>query len=211
LGEDVKVMAVRNDHRISMTVAAAMIDRFLPDSAAYYGRKSEIVAELERLLSAELVDCDGLEVALNVLDDPSRGEDGMYLSVTGTSAEGADSGQVGRGNRAHGLISPHRAMSLEAVAGKNPVAHVGKIYNLLALQAARRIVAEIDIAAEATVWICSRIGRRLADPWSVAVELVAKEGNPGDVAPSVESILESELHHLPDLIDRLSRGEIVVY
>jgi len=211
LGEDVKVMAVRHDRRVSLTVAAAMIDRFLPDAATYYGRKAEIADELRRELSAELVDCDSLEIGLNVLDDPSRGEDGMYLSVTGTSAEGADSGQVGRGNRADGLISPHRAMSLEAVAGKNPVSHVGKIYNVLALQAARRVVENVGGVAEATVWICSRIGRRLDDPWSVAVELVLRDAEPADLSPAVRSILEVELSGLPRLIDRLSRGEIVVY
>jgi S-adenosylmethionine synthetase len=211
LGEDVKVMAVRIDRRISLTVAAAMVDRFLPNAAAYFARKAEIADELRSELATELVDCDALELALNALDDPSRGEDGMYLSVTGTSAEGADSGQVGRGNRANGLISPHRAMSLEAVAGKNPISHVGKIYNVLALQAARRIVAEIDAVAEATVWICSRIGRPLAEPWSVAVELVPQERTLGDVSSSVESIIEGELRRLPDLIERLSRSEIAVY
>ena len=66
-----------------------------------------------------------------------RGAGGMYLTVLGTSADGADGGQVGRGNRVNGLISLHRPMSTEAAAGKNPVSHVGKIYNLLAHRSPR--------------------------------------------------------------------------
>jgi len=31
----------------------------------------------------------------------------------------------------HGLITPYRPMNMEATAGKNPVTHVGKLYNIL--------------------------------------------------------------------------------
>jgi S-adenosylmethionine synthetase len=41
--------------------------------------------------------------------------------------------QFGRGNRINGLITPCRPMRLEAAAGKIPVTHVGKIYNVMAL------------------------------------------------------------------------------
>ena len=52
--------------------------------------------------------------------------------MTGTSAESGDDGGTGRGNRANGLITPNRPMTMESLAGKNPVTHVGKLYNLLA-------------------------------------------------------------------------------
>lgn len=212
IGEDVKVMTIRRDRRLALTVAAAFVDRFLPDARTYYARKTEITAELERDLRATLRDCDDLEVALNVLDEPSRDAAGMYLTVTGTSAEGADSGQVGRGNRANGLISPHRSMSLEAVAGKNPVAHVGKIYNVLALRAAERIVDALGGAAEATVWICSRIGSPLDQPWSTFVELVPTRGGELVEAEStVRAVVEHELGGLSRLMEQLTRGEIAVY
>ncbi len=212
IGEDVKVMAVRRDRRLSLMVAVAFVDRFIPDAATYFARKAEIVAALQRELSLQLHDCDAIDVELNALDDPTRGADGMYLTVTGTSAEGADSGQVGRGNRANGLITPHRAMSLEAVAGKNPISHVGKIYNVLAWQAAQRMVADVDSIAEATVWICSRIGHRLDDPWSITVQLVPRDGvDLTDIAPAVQAVIDHELSQLPNLMGRLSRREIVVY
>ena len=69
----------------------------------------------------------------------------IYLSLLlGTSAEDADSGQVGRGNRVNGLISARTAPSAaEAAAGKNPVSHVGKIYNILSHRMAQQIYQEV--------------------------------------------------------------------
>ena len=68
-----------------------------------------------------------VEVMLNALDRRGAGVEGMYLSLLGTSAEAGDSGEVGRGNRVCGVISLRRPASAEAAAGKNPMAHVGKI------------------------------------------------------------------------------------
>ena len=65
--------------------------------------------------------------------------DSVYLTLTGTSAEMGDDGSVGRGNRVNGVIAPFRATSLEAACGKNPISHVGKVYNVLALVAAQDI------------------------------------------------------------------------
>lgn len=135
----------------------------------------------------------------------------MYLTVLGTSAEGADSGQVGRGNRVNGLISLHRPLSLEAAAGKNPVSHVGKIYNLLSHQMAKRIHSSVEGIEEVTVWLCSQIGRPLADPWSVAVEIVPTEGSgTADTESAVRDVIDEELGQLPAFIDRLIRGELPV-
>jgi S-adenosylmethionine synthetase len=135
----------------------------------------------------------------------------MYLTVLGTSADGADGGQVGRGNRVNGLISLHRPMSTEAAAGKNPVSHVGKIYNQLAHQMAARICESVAGVEEATVFLCSQIGRPLADPWSVAVELVAAPAAAGDnLTTAVQEVIAEQLANLPALIGRLTRGELPV-
>lgn len=79
------------------------------------------------------------------------------LLVTGTSAEVGDDGQVGRGNRVNGIITPGRPVSLEAAVGRNPVSHVGKIYNAsLARDAAEAIVAK-------TAGFATRDGKPVAD------------------------------------------------
>ncbi len=211
IGEDIKVMAFRRDRQLSLTVAAAFVDRFIPDARAYFDRKASAREDLRHHLESRLETLDSLDLALNTLDDPSRGAGGMYLTVLGTSADGADGGQVGRGNRVNGLISLHRPMSTEAAAGKNPVSHVGKIYNLLAPQMASRIYQTVAGVEEVKVWLCSQIGRPIADPWSVAVEIVPKsDACIADVETGVQGVIASELSDLPAFVERLTRGELPV-
>lgn len=211
VGEDVKVMAARQDRRLSLTIAAAFVDRFIASGSVYFDRKRAIRDDVQKYLEAKLRTLDTLDVTLNTLDDPARGSGGMYLTVLGTSADGADGGQVGRGNRVNGLISLHRPMSTEAAAGKNPVSHVGKIYNLLAQQMAGRICSTVPGVEEATVWLCSQIGRRLEDPWSVAVALVPAAGNSlQELQQPVSEVIEAELLGVRGFVERLCRGELPV-
>lgn len=208
-GEDVKVMAVRRGRALRLTVAVAFVDRFVAGERVYFDRKAEIREDLARFLETGLRELDGVAVDLNVLDDPRRGLGGMYLTVLGTSAEGADSGQVGRGNRANGLITLHRPMSMEAVAGKNPVSHVGKIYNVLSHRIADRICTSIEAIEESTVWLVSQIGRPLSDPWSVAVNVVLGDGaNLADVEPTLQDVIEKELAGVHALVEQLVAGGI---
>ncbi len=211
IGEDIKVMAFRRDRELSLTVAAAFVDRHVASERDYFEHKEAVRGELLRHLRPQLRTLDSLNIALNTLDSPARGMGGMYLTVLGTSAEGADGGEVGRGNRVNGLISLHRPMSIEAAAGKNPVSHVGKIYSLLAHQLAGRISAQVSGVDEVTVWLASQIGRPLADPWSVAVEITPLAGAEGtEFENSVRLLVESELAGLPAFVERLIRGELPV-
>jgi len=211
VGEDIKVMGVRQDRQLSLTVAAAMVDRFCTTRSAYFDRKEAVRTELHDHLSGTLRSLDSIAVAINMLDDPARGVAGMYLTVLGTSAEGADGGEVGRGNRVNGLISFHRPMTTEAAAGKNPVAHVGKIYNLLSHQIAERIHASVDGVLEVTVWICSQIGGPLGKPLSIAVEPLSARGAPDiEMESKIQAIVEDELMKLPAFVERLIRGELPV-
>jgi S-adenosylmethionine synthetase len=187
------------------------VDRFIISERTYFDRKAAVLDDLQRHLEARLRTLDKLDVAVNTLDDPSRGAGGMYLTVLGTSAEGADGGQVGRGNRVNGLISLHRPMSTEAAAGKNPVSHVGKIYNLLAHQMAGRIFDLVPGVEEAAVWLCSQIGRRLDDPWSVAVQVVPKpDVSKADLEAAIQNIVSAELRGMSAFVERLVRGELPV-
>jgi S-adenosylmethionine synthetase len=159
LGEDVKVLATRVDDAIDLTVAAAFVAPHVPSLAAYLEAKQDLVETLRRH-GREIA--PGLErVTLNAADRPADGV--VYLTVTGTSAEAGDDGQVGRGNRANGLITPSRPMSLEAVAGKNPISHVGKLYNAWAQQLTVDLLARPDVEA-ASCQLASRIGAPITEP-----------------------------------------------
>ncbi|MHC4876401.1 MAG: methionine adenosyltransferase [Planctomycetota bacterium] len=207
-GEDVKVMAFRRDRRLGLTIALAMVDRFIADAKQYFAAKEAVREEVLAKLSPQLVDLDELSVDMNTLDDPARGDSGIYLTVLGTSADGADGGQVGRGNRVNGLISLHRPMSLEAAAGKNPVSHVGKIYNALARRVAEAVYRQVAPVQEASVWLCSQIGRPLSDPWSTSVELVLERSVAlDDVSDAVRQAVEAELTRLPQLLQSLITAE----
>jgi len=208
-GEDVKVMAVRNGGRLEFTVAVAFVDRWVPSEGAYFDRKAALRSHLREVLASELSGSTGiasLGVTLNALDREGRGEDGLYLTVLGTSAEGADSGEVGRGNRVNGLITFQRPLSLEAAAGKNPVSHVGKIYNLLAHHIATSVHAEVVGVEEVRVLLASRIGHPIEEPWIASVQLCPCECvTLADVADDVEAVVQRELAATPEFLTRLVR------
>ena len=125
-GEDIKVMGVRHGDTVRLTIACAMIGQYLTGIDDYLAQKTAIQKIADELSAQH--GFTATHTAVNAADDPSAGA--IYLTVTGTSAEAGDDGQVGRGNRVNGLITPGRPMSLEAATGKNPVTHVGKIYNV---------------------------------------------------------------------------------
>jgi S-adenosylmethionine synthetase len=159
LGEDVKVLGIRNGASIELTVAAAFVAAHVSCLDDYVAAKRSLAEEILRHgrgLTEKLA-----KVTVNAADAPERGE--VYLTVTGTSAEAGDDGQVGRGNRANGLITPFRPMTLEALAGKNPISHVGKLYNAWAHRFAGRLVDQEGID-EATCHLASRIGAPITEP-----------------------------------------------
>jgi S-adenosylmethionine synthetase len=206
-GEDVKVMARRDGERVALTVARAFVGRHLPDLAAYLEAKAVVEARVRELAASRF---HAVDVVVNASDDPEHGS--VYLTVTGLSAEAGDDGQVGRGNRVNGLITPYRPMSLEAAAGKNPVSHVGKLYNLIAQDVARELVAGVRGASHAEVYLVSCIGRPVTEPDLVDVRLrLADPAELASVRPQVEGVVRDGLAAIGALLPRLLRGEISVY
>jgi S-adenosylmethionine synthetase len=210
-GEDVKVMGVRQDRDLTLTVALAFVDRFVPDARSYFRRKEEMRLALAEYLTGKLHALDRVGVHLNTLDDPARGEGGLYLTVLGTSAEGGDCGQVGRGNRVNGVMPLNRPISSEAAAGKNPVSHVGKIYTLLTHHIARQVAERVQGVAEVYVWLCSQIGQPINAPVVAAAQVILQEGvRLPDVQPAIEAIIGQELAGVHEFGERLARGELPV-
>lgn len=207
-GEDVKVMGVRIGDRVRLTLSCAMIGAHLPDLEAYLGEKSAL--EALALETAAGFGFAAVEVAVNAADRPDLGE--VYLTVTGTSAEAGDDGQVGRGNRINGLITPGRPMSLEAAAGKNPVSHVGKIYNVAAQAIARRLVADLPEVLYAECLLVSRIGAPITTPAVAEVRLaLADPAALPDLSAPVEARVADALGRLPATADAFLDGAISLY
>lgn len=206
-GEDVKVMGLRRANVLDLTVAMPLISRYVSSEKEYFARKDiihkEMMSFLERYDRFKRV-----EVHLNTLDEIGRGLGGIYLSLLGTSAEDADSGQVGRGNRVNGLISMNRPMGTEAAAGKNPVSHVGKIYNVLAHSMARKVYDEVEGIREVYVLLLSRIGMPVDRPHMASAQVLT-DGRIRlrDVSKKITDIVERELSGIGKFCVQLSRGK----
>ena len=205
VGQDIKVMGVRKGNSIRLTIAAAMVDRYIPDKDHY----RSVVEELrERVLdhAAKITKRD-VKVDINTGDNYDAGI--FYLTVTGLSWENGDDGSVGRGNRVSGLITPYRPMSMEAAAGKNPVTHVGKLYNLLSFDIADRIVKENPgKVKEVWVRIVSQIGKPIDEPQAATAQIIPEKGTKLSACKGdAESIIDEELSRIYKLTDRIVAGK----
>lgn len=206
IGEDIKVMGVRQQRELALTVACAFVDRHVSDLDDYLAKKTRAHALVREY--AGTIDGITPTIAVNAADGQTAGS--IYTTVTGTSAESGDDGQVGRGNRVNGLITPYRPMTIEAAAGKNPVTHVGKLYNAVAHVAARRLVAELDGIEEAYCWLVSRIGQRVDRPQAVDVRVRLAAGATLPEA-DVAAIVEAQLAALGGLWREWLGGEQRVF
>jgi S-adenosylmethionine synthetase len=205
IGEDVKVMAVRHGDSVRIVLACAMIDAALRGMGDYVVAKQR--AAQIALDAAKQITSLPIEIDVNVGDDIDAEQ--IYLTVTGTSAEAGDDGQTGRGNRINGLITPCRPMTIESVAGKNPITHVGKLYNLAAGIIAQRIVDALPDVSGAECRLVSAIGCPIDDPQIFEVRLFGPDSEASaELAARVESIVQRELGALSGYSDRLLSGEL---
>ncbi len=209
-GEDVKIMAVRRERVVDFTVAMPLLASQVTSEDDYFVRKEAVIRDMTAFLEG-LRGFSAVRLHYNTLDAPGRGLGGVYLSLLGTSAEDADSGQVGRGNRVNGLIAVGRPLGTEAVAGKNPVSHVGKIYNVLAHQLAREIYLNVAGLKEVYVYLVSQIGVPIDQPQMTAVQLITEGGRDiGPLAGRVREICSAELAAVDRLCAALVEGRIPI-
>mgnify|MGYP001626359478 CR=1 FL=1 len=206
VGEDIKVMALRHENEIKLTIAAAMISSLIKSKEDYLEVKRQLTIKLLEL-SSQITKMK-VDLTINGADKPEK--DIYYLTVTGTSAENGDDGQVGRGNRANGLITPFRPMSLEATAGKNPISHTGKLYYVLAMDIAKKLVEENKHISSANVYMLSQIGSPITEPQSVYVEASADISDEA-VSSYAESVVKDSLQEAPKLWLKILEGNVSLY
>ena len=185
VGEDIKVMGVKNQKTTNFTIAIAMVDKYISSLEDYISKIKLLRGYVQNNLNLKDAVID-----INTADDYSR--ESIYLTVSGTSAENGDDGQVGRGNRINGLITPYHPMSLEATSGKNPVSHIGKIYNYFARDLSRLIV-ENNFSEEAAVFIVSQIGKPINEPQLVHIKLAKSKSDP----EKIRDLVMDEMKELP--------------
>lgn len=188
-GMDIKVAGVRMDDEIVLTVNMPFISTQVSSMEEYRELTEHMKQELRRFY-----DESGFEDMR--LDFNPQDVSGLpYLSVTGSVADTGDVGVVGRGNRANGLITPMRPMSIEAVSGKSPVDNTGKMYGVMA----NRISSDIHEATgdwNNTTIVTFR-DRPLDDPANVLIALDAAV-SPANAA-EIKSIVDQRLSEVPRL------------
>lgn len=208
IGEDIKVMGLREKDNITLTIAAAFVSKYVDDVDSYLNMKAELT-DIVKDLAAKTTDYS-VDTLINTADDESKkDESGYYLTVTGTSAEMGDDGSVGRGNRANGLITPNRPMSMEATSGKNPINHVGKIYNLLSNEITREVVSDVEGVQSVDMVILSQIGKPIDQPRTATAHIQTEEGyKVDDVEEDVAKIIDKWLANITDIKDYMLEGKL---
>ncbi len=209
IGQDIKVMSTRKEDKIDITIAAAVIDSLTPDADHY----KSVIQELRERVKDHLVKQTSRDLNLMINTADNYEKDIYYLTVTGLSMENGDDGSVGRGNRINGLITPFRPMSMEASAGKNPVTHIGKLYNIIAKEIAEEIYEEEkDGVHEVLVRLVSQIGKPITDPQIGSIQLVVEEDVDSEVKEeNAEAIAKDQLNKIYDIKEKILNDEITVF
>jgi S-adenosylmethionine synthetase len=210
-GEDIKVMGFRTNNKLNLTISMAFVDRFISSEEDYFDKKAKILEETNRFVATG-TDFESVNVQLNTLDARGRGLGGAFLTVLGTSADSGDSGQVGRGNRVNGLISLNRPFCSEAAAGKNPVSHVGKIYNVLTYKIAQHVYDDVPEVEDVYVWLLSKIGSPIDQPAVAAAQVIMK-GNSSleKTKHEISEVLDYEFENIDKFCMELAQGKIQTY
>jgi len=203
IGEDMKVMALREGDKITLTVGDAFVSRYVDDYEHYEDAKRGLKDFISGV--AESYTTRDVNTQVNMADTPES----VYITVTGTSAEMGDDGGAGRGNRCNGLITPNRSISMEGTPGKNPVNHTGKIYNLLANKIANEVVENVDGVQEVYLKILSEIGRRIDDPKVATAQIIPKSDvNLEVMEKKVQRIIDEWLSNIAEITAMAIRGEL---
>jgi len=206
IGEDIKVMSVRKNNELKVTIACAFISKYVSNLLEYSKYKDIVKKEAEYIIDS-FHKFNKYNVTVNAADEYRSGI--YYLTVTGTSAEHGDDGQVGRGNRCNGLITPYRAMTLEATAGKNPISHTGKLYSVAAQKICNRLVNEFDDIKEAYCYMVSKIGSAIVEPKIVNVDIIPYKKGPDE--SEIESIVKEEIENIPNYWKEILEKKIKLF
>ena len=208
IGQDCKIICLRDGDTITLTIAMAFVDRYCSSITEYIEQKNVLTEQIAAV--AKQFTNRKVNVAINTADDLESAS--VFLTVSGTSAEMGDDGSVGRGNRANGLITPNRPMSMEATSGKNPVNHIGKIYNLLATRIAQDCVAEVDGIEEMYVRILSQIGYPVDQPHVASAQVLTKPGTTiKSIKPDIEGIIDGWLEKTTTITEKVIKGELSTF
>jgi len=198
IGQDIKIMLVRNKKTTDVTTNIPLLISHLKSFEDYLERKNNLTVELTAYLEQEFPGED-IHLSVNTLDGSKP--ESHYTLLLGTCSEAGEEGLVGRGNKTNGLISTCRPISMEALHGKNPVYHVGKVLTHKANIIAKDIAQEFG--CHCYVYITTRAGEDISNPSHINIE-VAKQCDEEIIEKIVEENLQDREYTL-----RILEGEFL--
>ncbi len=208
IGQDIKIMGLRDGNTITLTIACAIVDKYCADIREYQEYMGILTEEIGKV--AKKSTKRKVVVHVNTADDIKKKS--VFLTVTGTSAEMGDDGSVGRGNRCNGLITPNRPMSMEATSGKNPINHIGKIYNLLSTQVAQEAIKKVDGIEEMYIRLLSQIGKPIDQPLVASVQVLPRKGvTLPEINSEIRVIVDDNLANVTSITEKVIRGELKTF
>lgn len=184
-GYDVKVVITKIEDFYDITLCVPFIADKTPSFKFYLNNKNNILKDLNKFVSniKYLNKKSKFLININTKDFGDHG----YLVAFGTALDKGDFGAVGRGNKYSGVISLNRKTNMEAVAGKNPQNHSGKLFTIFSHHIA---------------WKLYKIFRK-----NVSVDITAKNGedinNPSYIFVNMESeksLKKSDRERIKNLI-----------
>ncbi|MDP3992572.1 MAG: methionine adenosyltransferase [Nanoarchaeota archaeon] len=200
LGTDIKIMASKINKKIDITICIPQIANHVKTEEEYKQNLTKMRNYIVSFL-VKIFPNHSIKIFINTRDDFDTGE--LYLTAIGSSIEGGDEGLVGRGNRINGLISQTKPYTMEGAAGKNPVYHVGKIYNIIAEEIAKSISKISNSYVE--VYLISQSGRLLTDPWKTIIG-IEKQTNSKEKKKIIAQI-NKNLREIPKITKKILKNK----
>ena len=202
-GSDVKVIGIRHQEELRFIVSVPWIASRVGSEAEYSKRSEEVKQDIARYLQ-DIARCS-IELTFNPTDLGGS----PYFTALGTVADTGDVGVVGRGNRANGLITPMRPMSIEAPAGKNPLDHTGKIYTVVAQQLSNAIHALTGKPNE--VYIATAKETPIGDAESIAIRVGGEVVLDVEEQAPLAELARETIEGAPAVTKMLLSGEMALW
>ena len=103
-------------------------------------------------------------------------------------------------------------MTMESVAGKNPMTHVGKLYNVAAGRIAAALVEGVAGIAAAQCALVSQIGAPVTKPHIVDIRIGTIDDEPVEpLRGRIAEIARAELDGIAGLWQEIVDGEVRLY
>jgi len=177
IGHDIKILAIRNLRHINLTLCVPFISQNTLSKNFYLEKLKFFQSELKKVSYHIVGNKFKVNILLNAQDfgllTKTRERSSYYFSYSGSALDYGEEGVVGRGNRARGVRSCLRPNSTDAIHGKNPSFHVGKVYTYFADQISKVIAEEIN--CECTVILGTQNKRPVNSPQRIFVYITKKE------------------------------------